>query len=255
MHKGQIKPGVQYAIREAPGASLQRVKVLEHIRADRWRAEWIAPNPGLIHFVKSAQIVATWRGHRALLQEEGARAALRAHNAETGHREGSPLDNAISCVYEAAGGEVTYYRGALSGTPEALDRLKTRAKMPAGRVSTYSYVDRSGTQYLPFDEALELAQKFAAAEPATVLADVEATERKWAHDSRVPGEEHLIGLLNEYRAAWAIIHQWTGLEPAIAEREQSIQKLERLVWDAIYALQKAGLDTEARRLRRAIGRE
>jgi len=28
--------------------------------------------------------------------------------------------------------------------------------------------------------------------------------------------------------------------------------LERLVWDAIYALQKAGLDSEAHRLRRAI---
>jgi hypothetical protein len=29
-----------------------------------------------------------------------------------------------------------------------------------------------------------------------------------------------------------------------------IKKLERLVWDAIYALQKAGLDSEAARLQR-----
>lgn len=39
-------------------------------------------------------------------------------------------------------------------------------------------------------------------------------------------------------------------DPAIAARGEIIQKLERLVWDAIYALQKAGLDSEAARLRR-----
>jgi hypothetical protein len=37
--------------------------------------------------------------------------------------------------------------------------------------------------------------------------------------------------------------------------EAEIQRLERLVWDAIYALQKAGLDREASRLRHAIARE
>jgi hypothetical protein len=31
-----------------------------------------------------------------------------------------------------------------------------------------------------------------------------------------------------------------------------IQRLEHLVWDAVYILQKAGLDSEAARLRRAI---
>jgi hypothetical protein len=40
----------------------------------------------------------------------------------------------------------------------------------------------------------------------------------------------------------------------VAQREAQIQKLERLVWDAVYALQKAGLDSESARLRRAIER-
>ena len=66
---------------------------------------------------------------------------------------------------------------------------------------------------------------------------------------------YMVPLLNEYRAAWALIRQWTGHDPAIAAREATIQKLERLVWDAIYALQKAGLDSEAARLRRAIQRD
>ena len=42
--------------------------------------------------------------------------------------------------------------------------------------------------------------------------------------------------------------------PLRERREEQIKRLERLVWDAIYALQKAGLDQEGHRLRRALGR-
>ena len=73
-------------------------------------------------------------------------------------------------------------------------------------------------------------------------------------DASQPGGEYLVSLLNEYRAAWALIRQWAGLDAAVAERESRIQQLEHLVWDAIYALQKAGLDDESARLRRAIQR-
>ena len=107
--------------------------------------------------------------------------------------------------------------------------------------------------HLPFDEAFELGRKFCAAEPSTVLVEVEAFERDWTHKA-THGEEYIAQLLNEYRASWAVLRQWAGYDAAIAQREEEIKKLERLVWDAIYALQKAGLDSEAARLRRAIER-
>ena len=87
------------------------------------------------------------------------------------------------------------------------------------------------------------------------LPHVETTEREWSAKASRPGGEYMVGLLNEYRAAWALIRQWTGHDPVVAGREASIQRLERLVWDAIYALQKAGLDNESNRLRRALGRD
>ena len=59
-------------------------------------------------------------------------------------------------------------------------------------------------------------------------------------------------LLNDTRASWARIRQWAGLDAAVAEREKRIQRLERLVRDAIYALQKARVESEAARLRRVI---
>lgn len=120
-------------------------------------------------------------------------------------------------------------------------------KERAAKSHPLSYVDRYGTAHVAFEEALELAKAFCGKEPSTVLAEVESTEQEWGYESRQPGKEYLVGLLNEYRAAWAIIRQWTGHDPAIAEREARIERLERLVWDAIYALQKAGQDQEAQR--------
>jgi hypothetical protein len=87
-----------------------------------------------------------------------------------------------------------------------------------------------------------------------VLVDIEATEREWSSKASRPGEEYIVPLLNQYRASWAIIRQWTGHDPAIAEREAYIERLQRLVWDAVYALQKAGLDNEAAKLRRLLER-
>jgi hypothetical protein len=114
------------------------------------------------------------------------------------------------------------------------------------------YQDRLGIIHWPFRAGLELGCAFCAAEPSTVLVGIEATERQWATEASRPGEEYVIPLLNQYRPSWALIRQWTGHDPAIAEREAYIEKLQRLVWDAIYALQKAGSDSEASRLRRVL---
>ena len=103
-------------------------------------------------------------------------------------------------------------------------------------------------------------RRFREPHEDTVLCDprrsdvaVEAAERQASQDASQRGNDHFfVGLLNEYRASAALIRQWTGHDPAIAQREARIEMLERLVWDAIYALQKAGLDSEAHRLRRAI---
>lgn len=254
MLKSEIQPGVEYALREkrAIGAPFQRVRILEHIRKNKWKAKWIEPNPGLLDYVESGQLIVRWKEQKAFLKEEEGSERLQNHNHRLGYKEQSPVADAMYQIYESVGDEVSFYRGTLSGTAEALDRLKTRAKVTSKNNSAISYTDRQGILHLPFDEALELGRKFCAAEPATVLVGVEATERKWAQEATRPGEEHMVSLLNEYRAAWALIRQWAGHDAALAQREEQIQRLERLVWDAVYALQKAGLDNEAARLRRAV---
>jgi hypothetical protein len=160
---------------------------------------------------------------------------------------------ALLQVFESVGEQVQFSHGSLSGLPEAIERLKARAGMDPKQHSPMGSVDRHGTLHLPFDEALDLGRRFCAAEPSTVLVGVETTEREWEQKAR-RGEDYIVGLLNEYRASWAILRQWAGHDAAVAQREAEIQRRERLVWDAIYALQKAGLDSEAARLRRAVER-
>jgi hypothetical protein len=72
MWKNEIKTGVEYAIREKRGVgnTVQRVKILKHIRGSKWQAEWIDPNPGLVHYIDSSSIVVRWRELRAFLTEE-----------------------------------------------------------------------------------------------------------------------------------------------------------------------------------------
>jgi hypothetical protein len=58
IENAEIVVGKEYAIRErrVAGFPFQRVKVLAHIRLNKWRAKWIQPNPGLIDYVESAHI-------------------------------------------------------------------------------------------------------------------------------------------------------------------------------------------------------
>ena len=172
--------------------------------------------------------------------------------ATPGQKGRFPDRSGTLAQFSSVGDEVSFYRGQLTGTQEAVDRVKARAGLPPGVNPPFAYVDRQGKLHLPFDQALELARKFCAAEPAPVLVKVESVEREWSSEAQRPGGEYLVGLLNEYRASWALLRQWAGLDAAVAPREAQIQRLERLVWVAVYALQKAGLDRESARLRKAV---
>jgi hypothetical protein len=255
MQKTEIKVGEEYALRETQKADdpFQHVKILQHVRGKKWRAEWIDPNPGLVDYVESQQLIVRWKGRQAFLRDEDQARRLQEDNKRQGYKEDSPLANVLYEVFEATGEKgLTFYKGVLSGPPDALERVRERSHFDRTKSSLYTYSDRYGTVHIPYVEALELAKAFCKVEPSAVLVKIESSEREWSQEAAHPGKEYMGDLLNEYRASWAIIRQWAGYDVAIAQREAQIKRLERLVWDAIYALQKAGVDAEAHRLRRAI---
>lgn len=254
MQKTAIVIGDEYGLREAlkSDAPLQRVRVLEHMRGKKWKVEWIEPNPGLVDFVEVQHLIVRWSEAAAFMRDEKADRELRADNDRNGYEEETPVANALYSVFDSVGDKLSFYRGVLSGSLDALARVRRRAKLESPKDSDFQYVDRHGAVHVPFTEALELAMAFCAAERTTVLTAIEPTEKKWAREASSNANESMGLLLNKYRAAWALIRQWASLDPSAALRSE-IDRLQRLVLDAVYALQRAGLDQTAHRLRQELG--
>jgi hypothetical protein len=256
MLNADLIPGQEYAFREKRivGSPLHRVKLLEHVRGRKWKARWIKPNPNLIDYLSTEQVMVPWKDQAAFLKEERDRESMRRHNLKLGFSASSPISEAVDSVISSVGDDVRFNDGNLSGTRDQFERLKGRAGLENLQLDEIPprYLDRQGRLHLPFETALELARAFCMTEPGTPLTNVEATERNWSLTATRPNGEYIIPLLNHHRASWALIRQWCGQDAAIATRENRIAELERLVWDAVYVLQKAGLDGEANKLRRTI---
>jgi hypothetical protein len=225
---------------------------LEHVRGKQWRAEWIEPNPGLVDYVEAQHLLVRWSESAAFVRDETAKRAIRADNARNGYDEDTPVTTALHCVFDNIGDKVSFYRGVLSGSADALERVRQRAKLERISSSGLQYVDRHGMTHVPFADTLKLAMAFCAAEPATAQTIIEPTERNWTREAATAGDDSMRAMLSEYRAAWALIRQWAALSPGDALRAE-VQRLERLVLDAVYALQRAGIDDVAHRLRRELG--
>jgi len=250
----ELIAGAEYGFREKrnPGSPLTRIKLIQHVRGARWKAKWIDTHPGLVDYVTTKQILVPWKDHKRFLEEERDQARLREHNVEAGYKAASPVTDALQQIFETAGDEISYDNGILRTSVDALNRMRSRCRLPEYQLQPPAFQSRDGSLYLPHGQAEQLGRAFCMAEPSPVLIEIEATERKWCTEASRPGNEYQVSLLNQYRASWAIIRQWCGFDASMAERDKRIEVLERLVWDAIYALQKAGLNSEAIRLRQTL---
>jgi hypothetical protein len=182
VEKTAIIVGKDYAFRERriTGSPFQRVRVLQHIRGNKWKTQWVEPNPGLTDYITSGQIIVIWQDHKAFLKDEANSIRLAEINKRDGFERDSPIIEAIEQVFDSMADDISCYRDTVSGTRDAFARIKTRAKYNEASEPYGAYADRNGTVYWPLQPGLELARKFCAAEPSTVLVVIEATEREWA---------------------------------------------------------------------------
>jgi hypothetical protein len=259
VNSANIKSGTEYGLRDNPTSNepLQRVKALERMRGGKWRVEWIEPTPGLTDFVKAASVIVPWRYRREYLADERRHAALVEFSRSVWPGKDHPVESAVSVVFEATGEEVLsiYGRaGVLDVAPDAIQRIADRSGISIPE-STYSYTDRWGILHLPFDLAMEVAKTFAANEPETVLLHVDVEERELEVEAHEVGNANLVPLLEQRRAVWALVRQWAGFDEAVASREREIERLRRVVSDAVYMLKRHGLDDDVRRLERKLRAE
>lgn len=257
MDRASIVVGQEYGTREPPrpGVELQRVRVLEPVRSGKWRVEWLEENAGLVDFVRSANIVVPWKDRKPFLKDEERQLRLEAHSRERWPGKDHPLSEAVGDVLDSTGESLSVYgsHGILSGQPDALERIATRARTIVPD-SAYSFVDRFGTFHAPFDVALELARKFAAAEPNTVLINVEAHERRYEAEARELGNAYLVPLVERWRASWALCRQWAGFDDALAQRDAEIKFLRELINRTMWDLRTKGQEDLATKLERRLKR-
>src|SRR6201981_2762252 len=97
MLKAEINPRADYALREKSAADppVQRVRIIEHIRGNKWKAEWVDPNPGLIDYVESGNLICGWKDHKAFLEEKATARAFRNITKEVENDYGSPPDKPV----------------------------------------------------------------------------------------------------------------------------------------------------------------
>lgn len=105
MEKAWILVGEEYALRERrmAGAPLQCVRILQHIRRNKWKAQWVRPNPGLVDYVESAQLLVVWKDHKSFLRDEKNAEQLAGQNERDGYVPGSPVEVAVEQVFESVG--------------------------------------------------------------------------------------------------------------------------------------------------------
>jgi hypothetical protein len=260
MLRHELRCGDKYGFQERPlqeEAPLQCIQLVKHIRGRKWKVRWIDTHPGLVDYIDSAQILVPWDARKAYLQEKNDREAMSRHNSDLGFEQDSVVAEAVHTVFENIGDGAHFdcKHGSMSGSIDMIERLRARAKLTEDELSSaapYSYIERSGRLRLPYGCALNFARAFSMQEPAGILAAIEASERDSSLSATKPENAYQIPLLNRYRASWALVRQWCGQDAAIAAREQRISYLEKLLWDAVYVLQKSGHDLEAAKLRRRL---
>lgn len=254
MQSIDIHLGKDYGYRDVPKhrVELQRVKVLEKVRA-KWKVEWVDPHPGLQDYVKSAQLVVPWGKRREFLKDEENwdRLVEVCSQSWPGHEH--PLNEAVDLII-ASTGELSIYlgnRGELNSPPDVLERVLQRAKVELP-IERPAYRGSDGILHLPFDSAVVLARGFAAAEPQTVLLDVETSEQRYEMEAREIGNSYLVPLVQRWRAGWALCRQWAGFDEGLVQRDREIERLRRIVVDLGYELRRAGQDEAAAKLDRKL---
>ncbi len=152
MEKFEIQVGQEYVLREGkdPKAPLQRVKILQHVRGKKWKAEWIDTNPGLVDYIESQNLVVRWKDRKAFFLDEERAQRIKEDNERRGYKEESPLGNVLYEVFECMGEkDLSFYRGVLSGHHEPLDRVRERAHFDPKKNSELTYTPHHNIVSVP----------------------------------------------------------------------------------------------------------
>jgi hypothetical protein len=256
MEKADIEPHRRYAIRErvSEGEPLQRVEVVDRVRNAKWKVRFLdEPNPGLLDYISSKQIVCRWAERHRFLRDEQRLVVIDSldENVIDGH----PRTEAVSLVLASSGEpDAALWRGRLSISPDQLERIMARAGLQGkgADIDPLAFVDRHGEAHVPFRAAERLAQAFAATEPKTVLLAVRQEEDRLEAAGWLPGERYKHKRLQELRPSFALARQWAGFQTQLDALEAEVKRLQTIIQRTVNDLRSLGAERQAKRAEREL---
>jgi hypothetical protein len=208
----------------------------------------------LVGYLRSSNFIVLWSNRKAFLSDERHYEAVRSASRDQWDGRDGPLECAVSAVLATTGEAFSTLRGGvLSCDAGSLRRLQDRAGLsPASH--PLGFVDRHGMSHQPFEYAFELARAFAAAEPLTVLAQIDIEEREMLLAMREPGEAYRVPLVGVFIASNALVRQWAGHDAAVNERRAEVDRLRAILDRAVRKLMRPKSDpvAVARWIERAV---
>jgi len=163
-------------------------------------------------------------------------------------------------VYEEAISEVMTASGEYGGflkswttDPASAERFWSRARLSGSPLDHdgVNFVDRNGQWHLSFATATRACQAFAAAEPDLVDLCLRDWEDRLRAEGFEPGNRQSHELLRRWAPAHALARSWCAERQRTAA-EQEVERLQRLVREAVRLLEAAGDDRGARRIERGL---
>jgi hypothetical protein len=253
--------GRTYALRysrsddEAP----VEVRFLEYIaRSRKAKIEHVAgEHPGLVEYIRTSQLLCSWKETKRLLRDERHDRELRA-SVDLYGVPAKAVRDAINTVFSTASEDVYVdVDGTATVRTDAIVRLAARSGLTDDETRSLSvlpaYCDRNGQLHLPVEAVQRLAQRFAAAEPETVNLHLDTVESEYRARGYELGERYLHKLLLELGPEHALARQWAGgVEQTHKNLEREITRLQSLVRQAALDLRRNGLEATARRLERGL---
>lgn len=254
MQQSELVIGRGYAYRASgrrDDLDFVKVKVLGPFRGARGRIQYQEGGlAGLAEWVRTVQIVCRWGDRKAFIRDTQQAQRLAAADARV-------WDNVIAEAIDSvitASGEFNGFLRRWDTDPAPAMRLWSRGHLEGSPLEfdPMNFADRSGVWHLSFTTAEKASQAFAAAEPDLVELYLRRWEDRLKAQGFQPGIRHAHDVLRQWAPQIALARSWTQSQ-AVKTLDDEVQRLQRVVNEAIGLLRRAGDERGAARIERALG--
>ena len=262
MQKDEFRAGELWAYRKntSLGHPAERVELL--LLAPRGRPRKVKVRyvegefEGLEEFVPAPQLRCPWHEWKKVERDERREAGLMDSVSVHDPLERVVVDAANEVLH--ASGEPLFVEGVRGYTRlgreerSALTRLAARSNLNIDDwTRSPSFTDRRGELYLPDEKLVTLAVAFAKVEPESVVLHLDNEEQTYLHEGYRYGERYCHDELLRQRPAWTLARCWAATAEGRDPLREELARMNRLLYQALAALDEAGGTRTAARIRSA----